>query len=181
MTDVTTSADLPAASARPADNRVEAFKNAFRQHPTGVAIIAAQSENGPVGLTASSVASVGLDPLALVFSVTRAAGSAGALLDAETFVVHLLTDRHADVALSFARSGAPRFTPEQGWSRLDTGEPHLADALAAFRCRPLHAVPVGDSTLVVAEVLDVLDGRDGAPLVYHDRRFYSLDVSGSEL
>ncbi|MFA5607204.1 MAG: flavin reductase, partial [Leucobacter sp.] len=40
----------------------DALKQAFREHPTGVALITAQSEDGPVGLTASSVASVGIDP-----------------------------------------------------------------------------------------------------------------------
>ena len=71
----------------------EQFKAAFREHPAGIALITATTPEGPVGLTASSVASVGLDPVALTFSVTRATGSAGALLLADTFLVHLLDAR----------------------------------------------------------------------------------------
>lgn len=152
----------------------EGLKAAFRTHPAGVAIITASTPDGPVGLTASSVASVAVDPAAIVFSVTRATGSAGAILGASTFVVHLIDDEHSDLAQSFAVSGAERFTPEQGWSELGTGEPHLASARAALRCRALQTVPVGSSTVVIAEVLDVLSGPQGRPLVYLDRRFHAL-------
>lgn len=170
------------APARPAaTSRADDLKAAFRVQPTGVALITAATPSGPVGLTASSVASVALDPPALSFSVTRATGSAGGILAAGTFVVHLLADHHADLARVFARSGAPRFTREQGWSWLETGEPVLDDARAALRCRTLHQVQVGSSSLVIAEVLDVRLGAPAAPLVYHDRRFRRLDDSAPEL
>ena len=150
------------------------MKSAFRGHPAGVAIITAMSPSGPVGLTASSVASVAVDPAAIVFSVTRATGSAGAILAADSFVVHLIDDEHSALAQSFAVSGAERFTPEQGWSVLPTGEPYLPAARVALRCRPIQAVPVGSSTVVIAEVVEVAEGRAGRPLVYVDRRFHAL-------
>lgn len=152
----------------------EGLKTAFRTHPAGVAIITASTSEGPVGLTASSVASVSVDPAAIVFSVTRATGSAGAILGADTFVVHLIDDEHSELAMSFATSGAERFTDEQGWSQLETGEPHLASARAALRCRALQTVAVGSSTVVIAEVLEVLAGPQGRPVVYLDRRFHAL-------
>ena len=152
----------------------EGLKDAFRTHPAGVAIITAATPQGPVGLTASSVASVAVDPAAIVFSVTRATGSAGAILAAATFVVHLIDDEHSALAQSFAVSGADRFTPEQGWDTLPTGEPHLPEARVALRCRPIQTVPVGSSTVVIAEVLEVLPGAPGRPLVYLDRRFHAL-------
>ncbi len=151
------------------------LKAAFREHAVGVALITAAGPAGPAGLTASSVASVAVDPLALSFSVTRATGSAGAILQAGSLVVHLLADHQVDVARAFARSGGPRFTREQGWTRLPTGEPLLADARAALRCRIMHAVPVGGSSLVIAEVLEVRFGPTAPPLVYHDRRYLGLD------
>ena len=49
----------------------ELLKAAFRRYPTGVAVISAAGPDGLVGLTASSVASVSLDPPALSFSVLR--------------------------------------------------------------------------------------------------------------
>ena len=152
----------------------EAFKEAFRVHPAGIALITAHTPEGPVGITASSVASVGLDPIALAFSVTRSGGSAGGILRAESFVVHLLSAHNVKLAKLFARTGADRFTPDQGWETLPTGEPYLPAARSALRCRAMQITPVGESSLVLAEVLDVIDGEHGEPVVYHDRAFHQI-------
>lgn len=157
-----------------AASRAEALKRSFREHPAGVSLITAHTPAGPVGLTASSVASVGIDPPAISFSVTRATGSAGGILSAETYLVHLLDSRHAAIAQSFAISGADRFTEEQGWESLASGEPHLPNTRAALRCRTLHSLAVGSSVIVVAEVLDAVFGESASPLVYVDRSFHTL-------
>src|SRR5690606_7909715 len=70
---------------------------------------------------------------------------------------------------------ADRFGPDTHWTRLATGEPWLPDAPTALRCRPLARVPVGDATVVTAEVVGVRSsGREGRPLVHHDRDFHAL-------
>lgn len=160
-----------------ATDMVTAFKDAFRSHPAGIALITAQTDAGPVGLTASSVASVGIDPAALAFSVTRATGSAGGLLSADSYVVHLLDRAHLEVARQFAVSGGERFTPEQGWRALETGEPYLPSARAALRARTLQTSAVGGSTLVLAEVLEIRLGTTGEPLIYQDRTFHALGAA----
>lgn len=151
----------------------EQFKNAFRAHPAGVAVVAALDAEGPVGLTASSVSSVSVEPAALVFSVTRARGSAGRVLAAEEITVNLLTTADVGTAKSFAVSGAERFTAAEQWRDLDS-LPWLASAGSSLRCRPITTHRVGDSTVVVAEVLEVLAQNPGEPLVYHDRAFHRL-------
>lgn len=150
---------------------VAQFKTAFREHPAGVALITAMTPEGPVGLTASSVASVSVDPAALVFSVTRTTGSAGLILAADSFVVHLLDARHAAVAAEFAVTGGERFTEAQGWDYLPSGEPLLRGVRAALRGRALHQVPVGGSMLVVAEVSEIHSEPAGEPMIYLDRAF----------
>ncbi|MHA7985569.1 flavin reductase family protein [Rathayibacter sp. CAU 1779] len=166
--------ETDAPSAPPREATSAAFKEAFRLHPAGIALITAATDEGPVGLTASSVASVGIDPPALAFSVTRATGSAGGILSAPTHLVHLLDAQHIDLARVFAVSGTERFTAEQGWSYLPTGEPHLADARVALRCRILQQTAVGSSVLVLAEVLDIHLGERGEPVAYVDREFRRL-------
>lgn len=143
------------------------FKAAFRRYPTGVAIITAA---GPVGLTASSVASVSVDPPALSFSVMDSP-SAQALLRAPSFVVNLLGPSSAALARTFAGPHGPRFSPDQGWEFLPTGEPVLTSALASLRGTPLRLVPVGTSTVIITEIHDVFLGPPGGRLVYHDRDF----------
>ncbi len=156
------------------------FREAFGRYPTGVAVICAAGPDGPVGLTASSVASVSLTPPALSFSVmgTR---SARHLLTAPTLVVNLLGPVHVELARDFSRSGGPRFTPDQGWSALPTGEPFLPGAPAALRVRPLRQVPVGDATVVVAGVLDVHHGPDYGQLIYHAGRFHTAPLSSEAI
>ena len=158
----------------------EKFKGAFRHHPAGVALVSAMTAEGPVGLTLSSVASVSADPAVLVFSVTRATGSAGGILSAPSVLVHFLVAGQEAIADAFARTGQPRFTPEQGWQILPTGEPFLPSARVAVRGSIRETHRVGPSALILLDVLDVLDGTPGAPLLYHDRHYDSLTSSTSQ-
>src|SRR4051812_387208 len=85
----------------------DAYKAAFRGHPAGVAVITAQGRAGPPGLTASSVASVAIDPPVLVFSLSTNSGSAGVVLGAPLFVVHLVDSLGVALAKRFASTGSP--------------------------------------------------------------------------
>lgn len=172
----TTPSTTPPPAPVPSSAVGEGMKAAFRHHPAGVAIITAMTDHGPSGLTASSVASVAIDPAAIMFSVTRATGSAGAILEADSFIVHLIDAEHADLAQNFAISGAERFTEVQGWTTLETGEPHLPGARVALRCQTLHTVTVGSSVVVIAEVVEVLEGTRGEPVVYIDRAFHGVNA-----
>jgi len=152
----------------------DAYKAAFRGHPAGVAVITAEGPDGPTGLTASSVASVAVDPPVLVFSLSTKSGSAGIVLAADVFVVHLVDSLGVGLAKRFAATGSPA-ADDPMWGTLPTGDRYLPGAATALRCRPLSTTPIGSSTVVVAEVLDIVLGTDrGEPLVYHNREFHSL-------
>ena len=151
------------------------FKEAFGAHPAGVAIITANSATGPVGITASSVASVSVDPPLLAFSLAAGSGSAAALARADSVVVHLLRAEDVELAKLFASSSAERFTGAMAWTRLDTGEPLLMHAGHALRCRVLSRTPAGGSLLLAAEVLEIIAAEaQGEALVYHSRAFHRL-------
>ena len=151
----------------------ELLKAAFRRHASGVAIITATGPDGPVGLTASSVASVSTHPPALSFSVLTSSASGRAVADAAQLDVHLLPSTLADLADAYGRSAGARFVPEQGWASDDVGTT-LPGAVASLRCAPLARVPVGKSVVVVAEVRDVQLGPVEEPLVYHDRTYRTV-------
>lgn len=157
------------------------FKAVFREHPAAVTLLTALTPRGPVGLTASSLASVAADPPAVSFSVTRATGSAGGILAAPELSIHLLGAQHAATALAFSRSGEERFTAAQGWEWDAEGRPVLPDARARLRCRIIDTLRVADSSLVVAEVLDIVIGPPAPPLVYRDRTFHAFDVTAGVL
>lgn len=151
------------------------FKAAFGGHPAGVAVITADSDTGPVGITASSVASVSAEPPLLAFSLAANRGSAAALAAAGSVAVHLLTAADRDLARIFADSQSERFTDSMAWSRMETGEPLLLHAGYTLRCTVLSRTPAGGSLLLAAEVLEIISPETvGAPMVYHSRAFHSL-------
>ncbi len=150
------------------------FRDAFRAHPAGVALITAHVDGRPVGMTVSSLASLTLEPLSVSFSLSQLSGSAGGLARADSYLIHLLAGEHAELADIFARKGTRRFTPEQDWDYLATGEPYLPSAPAALRARPLQVLEVGGALLIAAEVTNVLIGPRSDALVFHDRRFLSV-------
>ncbi|MFW0769058.1 flavin reductase family protein [Arthrobacter koreensis] len=153
---------------------VDEFKNAFRGHPAGVAIITAAGAEGPVGLTASSVSSVSAVPPILAFSLASTEGSAGVIASADTIVVHLLGAENAELAALFAARGTERFGRDLPWSTLPGGEPLLEGVPRALMCRILSRTQAGSSTLIAAEVLEIHTGPASAPLVYHDRTYHHL-------
>lgn len=166
------------------------FRDIFRGHPAGVTLISATVDGHPVGLTASSVSSLSLEPLSVSFSFMKDTGSAGELLRADSILIHFLTQDQADVAAAFASSSgsaasgaastslphtASRFDPAHGWSTAATGEPLLPHCRAVMRARYLSTMRAGQSTLVAAEITDVVEHNpEGEPLLFLGHRFYSM-------
>ena len=155
------------------------FKSAFRNHPGGVAVITADAGNGPVGLTATSVISVSVDPPILAFSVSELSSSTPTIRSADTVVVHLLSAEQLHIAELCATSGIDRFADTSQWSRLETGEPYFLSADAWIRGRIVDTMPAGGSTILAIEALEAspalsLDTPTGKPLVYHNRTWHAL-------
>ena len=83
----------------------EELRDLMRSIPTSVVVVAAMSEEGARGMTAGSFASVSLDPPLVCFNVMRASRVHTVFLQASRFVISILSDRQAEIAIRFARSG----------------------------------------------------------------------------
>jgi flavin reductase (DIM6/NTAB) family NADH-FMN oxidoreductase RutF len=158
----------------------EEFKQVFRGHPGGVAVITAWGPDGPVALTASSVASVSAEPPILIFSVSSASSAAPAILTADSIVVHFLDADDLGLAQTGATHGVDRFADADTWHRLPTGEPVYPGVRAWLRCAVVSRMEAGGSTIVAAQALQANVGRDiepghpGNALVYHNRTWHRL-------
>ncbi|CAN5817004.1 flavin reductase family protein [soil metagenome] len=154
-----------------------AYRTALRRHPAGVAVVTLASPNGPVGFTATSFASLSLDPPLVSFNITHTSSSITAFRGAQSLVVHLLGAHQLDVAQRFSRSADQRFSDETLWTTLDSGEPVLLDTPTWLRATPQQLIPAGDSTLVIAQLTQIhvveTDGTP-APLLYHDGNYLSV-------
>jgi flavin reductase (DIM6/NTAB) family NADH-FMN oxidoreductase RutF len=154
------------------------FKNVFRNHPAGVAVITADAGDGPVALTATSVFSVSAEPPLLVFSLSEGSSSAPTIARADTVIVHLLGSDQRDLAELCATSGVDRFADTAIWDRLLTGEPYFPGANAWIRGRIIERMGAGGSTVVAVHALQAgvtaQDAPGFGPLVYHDRTWHAL-------
>lgn len=144
------------------------LRRAFRRHAAGVTIVTMAGPLGPVGFTATSVASLSEEPPLVSLALSTRSSLASVLTGASTLVVHLLSAGHHDLAARFARPGADRFAPPTHWRRLPGGEPLLLDAEVWMRCRIRRRTVEGDHHLVIAEILESRVGRADPPLIYHD-------------
>lgn len=159
----------------------DAFKAAFRGHPGGVALITAVGPDGPVALTATSVASISADPPLLIFSVSTQSSSSPTITAAESVVVHLLDADHLELARLGATSGIDRFANRSQWSTLPTGEP-VFHGPVWLRSIVVDRLGAGGATVIVAEPVesnlagDRDNGESGA-LVYHHHRWHRLGLA----
>ena len=155
------------------------FKAVFRGHPGGVALITADAGNGPVALTATSVASVNVDPPLLMFSVTTVSSATSVIVKSDTVVVHLLDVDDIPLAQRGATKGIDRFGDTTLWQKLPTGETAFTGARAWVRCRVINQMDASGSTVIAAEALQVninrQVGEGSTPLAYVNREWHRLD------
>ncbi|MCT7355868.1 flavin reductase family protein [Streptomyces sp. 15-116A] len=159
-------------TARPASP--DLLRSVFRRHAAGVAVITARGASGPVGFTATSLASVSADPPMLSFGIGTASSSWPAIATGDHVGVHVLAEDQEDLAATFARSGADRFGTDTAWSEGPEGVPLLDGVLAWTVCKVVARVPAADHRIVIAEVLLGDSGGQGRPLLYHQGRFNGL-------
>ncbi|WP_328744976.1 flavin reductase family protein [Streptomyces sp. NBC_00285] len=150
------------------------LRSVFRRHAAGVAVITASGETGPVGFTATSLASVSADPPMLSFGIGTGASSWPAMSRADHVGVHILGEHQEELAATFARSGADRFGAPTAWREGPEGVPVLDGVLAWLVCRVVARVPAGDHRIVLAEVSLGDPAGAGRPLLYHQGQFNGL-------
>lgn len=139
-------------------DNADAFRSAQRRLAASVAVITAGEGAGAVGMTATAVTSVSMDPPTLLVCVNRSATLNAVLACQGRFRVSWLADHQAHVARAFG-GGRP-----QGERFAAAGD---FQALADCRCRLVQAVEAASHSIFVGEVEAVTVG-EGAPLLYWD-------------
>jgi flavin reductase (DIM6/NTAB) family NADH-FMN oxidoreductase RutF len=149
-----------------------AFRQAFRRHAAGVAIVTAQTADGtPVGFTATSLASLAAVPPLATFNMALSASSWPAIAETDRVVIHTLGVRNRPVAEILSGDNQRRFVGDH-WFRGPHGLPVIKDTTAWMVGRILERVTVHNSAVVVVRIEQGELGEDDAPLVYHERRYW---------
>ena len=152
----------------PGPETARAFRDALGTFGTGVTVVTAMSQDGPVGMTANSFASVSLDPPLVLWSPALASARHDAFVEADQFAVHVMADSQLDLAKRFASLGSDFNGLD--WTLDAWGAPDLPECLSRFSCKR-HAVhDGGDHSIVVGRVVECAC-RPGQGLMFKRGQF----------
>ena len=149
----------------------EGFRQAMRRVASTVNVITICVDGQPMGITATAMSSLAMDPPSLLVCINRAASLHGSIRDVSHFAVNVLHRDQEDLAHMFAdRSRAAlRFT--SGWHLDCDRPPRLADAQASLLCRRTDHHQFGTHSIFIGVVEEVVVRDDIDPLLYLDGQY----------
>jgi flavin reductase len=144
----------------------DAFRQAMRRVASTVNVITICVGGEPMGITATAMSSISLDPPSLLVCINRTAAMHGRMEDVSHFRINVLHRDQQEIARIFAdrRHQALRFA--DGWTVDCERPPRLIDAQASLLCRRIDHHRFGTHSIFIGQVEDVAVREDIAPLVY---------------
>ena len=151
------------------------FRNALGRFATGIAVVTMfVPEDGLLGVTINSFASVSLEPPLVLFSLAQDSQMLEPLLEQERFGISVLGSDQQRLSEQFAFEEHPR-SYEKADIDMDSGQtPLLVGALAVLDCRVRQVVEGGDHQIIIGEV-ESFEFREGDPLLYFQGRYTWLN------
>ena len=126
----------------------------------------------PAGMTASSLASVSLEPPLISVCVDHTAELHDLIIAAPEFVVNVLESSQEELSRRFADPHEDRFDGI-GYHLGPEGRIRLDGALAHIECERYATYPAGDHTIVIGRVVGG-ETHDGHPLLYYRGGYAAL-------
>ncbi len=148
------------------------FRDVVGAFATGVTVVTSRFGDSLAGMTLNSFTSVSLDPLLVLVSLAHGTRTLERVQQSGSYAVNILHRSQRDVALAFAKPGAPF---PHGHTVIDpAGFVVVRHSLAILRCEVAGVHRAGDHDLVVGEVVN-FEGSGGEPLIFHRGAFGGLD------
>ncbi|MDE0590931.1 flavin reductase family protein [Halocynthiibacter sp. C4] len=148
----------------PDDDSDLKLRAAFGQFATGITVVTARSDTGPIGITVNSFSSVSLDPPLALWSLAKDSFRANSFLAAKSFAIHVLSSDQGHLARRFAQS-AESFDG-LAFDTNENGVPLLRDCLSRFECTLHESYAGGDHTIIVGRIKRVSRAA-GKPLLFY--------------
>jgi len=153
------------------------FREAMSHVAAAVHIVTTGGPAGLGGITATSVASITVEPPMMLFCISKNSPSAARMIENGVFCINTLSSSHEPLADIFAgRTGhhlEERFASGE-WAKLVTGAPVLKRAAAAFDCRLAEVKEVMTHLIMIGAVEAVEYGRRGSGLTYAHREYGNI-------
>lgn len=150
------------------------FREAMSHVAASVHIVTTDGPAGLAGITATSVASITVEPPMMLFCINRNSPSAVRMVENGVFCINTLSP--SDEALADIFAGRTdhhleeRFTSGE-WTKLSTGAPVLTSAVAVFDCRLIEVKDVATHYIVIGAVEAVEFGPESNNLTYAHRKY----------
>jgi flavin reductase len=154
------------------DERViDQFRLAMRRVAATVNVISLTVNGEPMGITATAVSSLSMDPPSLLACINRGAAVHASMADMANFRVNILHRDQEEIARMFADRGreAERFAA--GWELSDHLPPRLIDAQASVLCRRIDSHQFGTHSIFIGVIEDVAVRDDVSPLLYWNGQY----------
>jgi flavin reductase (DIM6/NTAB) family NADH-FMN oxidoreductase RutF len=141
-------------------------KQVLRTFTYGLYAVSCANEGEVNAFTANWLSQVSFEPPLVAVSIENNTKSLPMILRSRKFIINVYREGDRELAGQLGKSALKHpeklagvaYTPGPG------GAPILRDALAWVACEVRHTVEAGDSTLVVAEVVEVGMQDEGQPL-----------------
>lgn len=154
----------------------ERFRDVLGRFASGVTVVTAVTDTGPLGFTCQAFTSLSLDPPMVALAPGKQSTSWPKIAAAGSFCVNILAEGQEDVCRTFATPGAQRLDKFDAvtWRPAAGGAPIIDGVLAWIECALVAVHDAGDHELVLGRVLDLGVGS-GSPLVFYRGAFERLD------
>ncbi|NIZ63415.1 flavin oxidoreductase [Sedimentitalea sp. CY04] len=159
--------DMPVNFAPEAGNARQ-LRDAFGRFATGVTVVTALGEDGPVGIVVNSFSSVSLDPALVLWSPSKTSRRFRYFEAADHYAIHVLSADQAELCQGFSKD-AHAFDGSR-YQLNANGVPLIEDCLARFECTRTATYDGGDHLIVVGRV-DQAEMRDGDALTFYAGKF----------
>ena len=157
----------------------ESFRKAMRRVASTVNVISIYVEGQPMGITATAVSGISLDPPSLLVCINRAASLHAPMGDMSHFRVNVLHRDQQEIARMFADRSQHALRFSSGWDLGCDGAPRLDDAQATILCRRIDSHSFGTHSIFIGVVEEAAARAEIDPLVYLDGRYGCAEVDES--
>jgi flavin reductase (DIM6/NTAB) family NADH-FMN oxidoreductase RutF len=149
------------------------FRQAMRRVASTVNVISICVDGQPLGITATAVSSLSLDPPSLLVCINRTASVHEPMGGMPHFRVNVLHRDQENIAAMFADRNQHGLRFLSGWDLDCDSAPRLLDAQASILCRRTDHHQFGTHSIFIGVVEEVFTRSEIDPLVYLDGRFVS--------
>ncbi|QEC47223.1 flavin reductase family protein [Baekduia soli] len=155
------------------------YRDVIGSFATGVAIVTAQDDEGPAGLTTNAVSSLSLEPTLLLVCFDNDSRTLPVVSASGRFAVNVLRAGDEELARIFASKRVAREKFEAVTHRVAHGVPVLDAALAWLVCDLEALHEAGDHTIGIGRVTLMDADPEGRPLTFFRGAFGGLTRDGA--